>query len=56
MAWLFYLFSFPGVLIGLLLAAFIGKFSSRHWSALIAFGLVFLGIALNLVVVFLVAA
>ncbi|AKS09425.1 hypothetical protein [Pseudomonas trivialis] len=47
MGWLIYFFSFPGVLIGALLAVFFTP-SRKPFEAPIAFGFVALGIALNL--------
>ncbi|NVZ70478.1 hypothetical protein [Pseudomonas costantinii] len=47
MGWLFYFFSFPGILIGALLAIFFAS-SRKSLEAPIAFGWVVLGIALNL--------
>ncbi|WP_248731673.1 hypothetical protein [Pseudomonas sp. MWU13-2517] len=47
MGWLIYFFSFPGALIGALLAVFVTP-SRKLFEAPTAFGLVVLGIALNL--------
>lgn len=54
MAWLWYLFSFPGALIGALLAVFIA--SRTSFAGLAGFGSVTLGIVLNLVILFFVIA
>ncbi|UOP10852.1 hypothetical protein [Pseudomonas palleroniana] len=51
MAWLFYLFSFPGILIGALLA--IATSSRKAYEAPIAFAWVTLGTALGLVAIWL---
>lgn len=50
MGWLIYFFSFPGILIGALLAIFFTP-SRKPFDAPIAFGLVILGITLNLAAV-----
>ncbi|OPA89647.1 hypothetical protein BFW86_14325 [Pseudomonas fluorescens] len=49
MGWLFYLFSFPGILIGALLGVFFSP-SRRVFKALVAFAWVVLGIVGNLAV------
>lgn len=51
MAWLGYLFSFPGALIGAVLAIFYGKRSGSIIAVLLAFGWVALGLAINQTVV-----
>jgi hypothetical protein len=56
MAWLFYLFSFPGALSGALLAAFISKKRGDFIAAITAFFTVIIGITLNLVVIYLGAS
>ena len=51
MAWLGYLFSFPGALFGAVFAIFYGKRSSSIIAVLLAFGWVALGLAINQTVV-----
>jgi hypothetical protein len=51
MAWLGYFFSFPGALIGAVLAIFTKSPTSRSIAVLIAFGWVALGIAVNQTIV-----
>ena len=54
MAWLFYLFSFPGVLVGALLASVAP--SRKPYEVLIAAGWVILGIVVNLTIMLITMA